>query len=672
MRALLVIACVSLLARSVQGQDAWSLLSAAAAEHSAENTSAAVSLLKESLRLDSTIVDTYVLLGQVYLETDSLGPSQRILLKALDRTKKDARVYFLLGSVFFRQERYRQAAQHLSAGLGIEENPQARSGLSMCYHNLGVSAYDRGDTQVALRHFESAVRADHSNIQSHRNLAVLLLQKEQLDRAAVAIETGLRADRRDKALLVMLVQLRQQTRDFEGALDAAEQLYRYHADDIEAGLQLAYLYRLNNRGDESIEIYEDLIRRWPTDRRGYEDYADLFVARGHYDKAIDLFQDRLNAVPEDVSVYVDIARIQLLTEEYDEARSSYRQALQGRDEDLEVFHLIAKTHLKEGHLEPACGTYLEALEQFPTDRSLQRALGLVSEKIHPARAIPVYRKMSQQVRDDPYPHVRLGVAYSELDSVTQALVHFFEAINLGSSDPVPYHRVANAHLVKGDSAAAAGYDRKAIVHGLKLVQRLREKALASLVSTGGAITLEQLEDAGSTADSVRAAEAVLRAALDQLMANVETADFEDDLDTFLEVSPDAGVLLEYKGRLYEHEGRADQAVGAYVRLLKVEPDNRHGHLALARIWERTGRRDDALMAYERALTTDDQNPELYKTLIEYYESEERLDELADEWLVDARRAPDNRVLLEQLVVVLTRLGRTEDLDWVSRLVERLN
>ncbi len=668
--AFLTFILVLLASSPLRAQPPWQLTIEAVALYKDGRVDEAVSRLQKAIGLDSAFVDAYIALGQIYVQTSRPKRAEKILRQALRHTMSDARIHVTLGVACFEQQRFREAARQFSRALELEPNhPRAGELLSLSHLNLGVEAYGQGRKTEALREFRAAAKFDSSNVKAYRNLAVILAEKGQFDQAKKEVLRGLKVKPGDKDLLKMLVQLSQQQRDFEGALHAAKRLHEYHPDDLQAALQLAYLYRFNNQGDRAIALYRTLLKKYPREKRIVDEFANLYVARAEYDEAIKLYEQLRERVGDDKAVYEDIARISVAAEKYEDARAAYRKALRGRRDDVAIYHKIAETYMKENRPEQAARVYQEALSRFPTDWSLNRALGLVYEGLRPEAALPVYDRMAQIQPNDPYPHVRLGVVYTKIDSVDRAAAHFRKAVEMQTADPLAYHNLGELTAEKGDTTTAIRYEREAVSRALQQISRLRGKFLAQLQKSRGQIDVSQLDEFGQAAEEIQTVQELLRQSLDNLLQWQKPTFLEADLQEFLQDDPREPALLEVLGRVYEEQGQDEEALSAFRRLVQLDVKNKAGHLGMARILERSGKKKEAILAYKRALTIDNRDADIYDRLIRLYERNGKIAQLADEWLFQAKADPGNVVLLENLLVVLKKAGRDQDLPYIEALLE---
>jgi Flp pilus assembly protein TadD len=630
----------------------------------------AIVSLQKAIVMDSTFVDAYLALGQMYVETGRLKQAQTVLQQAARFTKKDPRIHLALGVAHFEQAHFQDALKQFNRVLELDpDNSRAKQLLSLSRLNLGVEEYQNGRKTQALEHFESAVKVDPRNANAYRNLAVVLYETDQFVKAKEALLKGLKSEPGDKKMLQMLLQLCEHEKDFKGAQDAAENLHKYNPKDIDIALHLAYLYRFNNEADRAFGLYQSLLKQHPKEKRIYDEYSDLYVALSQYDSALAVYAGLLTRTPGEKKIYEDVARIYTEAKRYDSARTAYRKVLCGNEDDKRIYQKVAETYITEGHQEMAVSVYREALTQFTDDWELNSALGLLCEKVDSADAITTYRRMIGIQASNPYPYVRLGIVYSKLDSAGAAAENFRKAVELNSQDPLPYHKLSEWAVAKGDTDNVRAYEHQAVTHAVQTISKEQSLLLAELGKSKGSLDLTRMESMNRSAEEITTAQKQMRESLENLFRWEKLEFLEADLKDLLKEYPKEPVLTEYLGLLYEREGQYDVALSTYEQLLKTDARNKGGHLGMARIWEKTGKEEDAMLAYKRALTLDSKEPQILERLVELYERKGRISELVDEWLILAKRESNNTVLLKNLLVLLEKTGREKEQVEIKKLLK---
>ena len=630
----------------------------------------AISLLHEAIAFDSACVDAHVLLGQIYLEREQPSRAEKLLRSALRFRMGHSEAHFALGVALSQQGQYREAIIHFKRVLVLNpDHPRTTALVSLSYQNMGVEAYQSGRNSEAIRYFSDAVKADPTNADAYSNLAAVFYETDQVDKARKALLRGLEIDPQNSAMLKMMIQLCHQQKDFLGAVKAAETAVKNDPGDIDLSLQLAYLYRFTNQSQKAIKLYQNLLKRYPAEKKIYDEFAHLYTARSQFDRAIELYEALAVKSSGEYSIYMDIARVYEQAKEYENARMVYRRAQQGDSQNIQLYHKIAKTYLEQKMPEKAVEVYLGAMEIVPNDWSLNRSLGLIYEDVEPEKAKNLYQRMALIRKNNPYPHIRLGLVWEELDSIDCAIEAYNSAVALGTKDPLPFHRLANWKLVSGDSSKAIKFERETVSLALCWISEKKGELLARLGASDGRMGLSQLQEMGVDAEKALAVKRTLRAGLINLLKLEEPEFLQMDLEEWLRKHPEETDLFEIQGQYYEREGSLHLAADAYRRLVVLEKENKAGHLGMARIFEKTGQDKEAILAYKRALVIDSQDRQVYESLIRLFQREGQIARLIDDWLLLVKIQPDNKLLLEYLSFLLQTEGKEKELEQIRTLLE---
>jgi tetratricopeptide (TPR) repeat protein len=123
--------------------------------------------------------DVLALLGSLYLQATEPQPERAIA--ALEEAKalqpENSLVMFALGSAYFSQENYTQAAQSIEAGLKLEpDNASAMFDLGNAYYKL--TRYDQ-----AIAQYETAVATDATFWPAINNIGLVMYESGDIDGA---------------------------------------------------------------------------------------------------------------------------------------------------------------------------------------------------------------------------------------------------------------------------------------------------------------------------------------------------------------------------------------------------------------------------------------------------------------------------------------------------------
>lgn len=144
--------------------------------------------LKESLRLDPDVAETYNRLGSVYSRRGDPAGALPYFVTALRLEPDHAWAHNNLALVLVQLGNPMEAIEHFEAALRF--NPD----FSDAHNNLGIVLAQQGDLPAATAHFEQALALNPNNALAHNNLAGVLASQGKLARAAEHWRIALRID----------------------------------------------------------------------------------------------------------------------------------------------------------------------------------------------------------------------------------------------------------------------------------------------------------------------------------------------------------------------------------------------------------------------------------------------------------------------------------------------
>ncbi len=166
--------------------------------------------------------------------------------------------------------------------LAIEEYETAlrlKPDSSKAHLNLGIAYISKGQLDLAIEEYKTALRLKPDSIKAHLNLGVAYISKGQLDLAIEEYKTALRL-KPDYAEAHSNLGLAYASK---GQLDLAIEEYktalRLKPDLEEAHYNLGFAYASKGQLDLAIEEYKTALRLKPDDREARQSLNDLLSAR---------------------------------------------------------------------------------------------------------------------------------------------------------------------------------------------------------------------------------------------------------------------------------------------------------------------------------------------------------------------------------------------------------
>ena len=246
----------------------------------------------------------------------------------LRRDPANASCLNLMGSALGALGRPADAAHAIRAA--IEFKPSAAS-----YRvNLGVVLRAMGQAAEAADTYRTAIALAPDNAAAHGNLGNALRDLGQLDEALACCMRAVALKPDDVELLLNAADLRQATKDFQGAVelyDAALRLAPRHALALRCKSAA-----LLSQGDipRAIECARLARERDPQDPAGCNNLGLALQAAGRHDEALDVFAQALSLAPDNAAAQMNSAICNLVRGDFADGFQRYEWRWQASKEKL--------------------------------------------------------------------------------------------------------------------------------------------------------------------------------------------------------------------------------------------------------------------------------------------------------------------------------------------------
>jgi tetratricopeptide (TPR) repeat protein/TolB-like protein/predicted Ser/Thr protein kinase len=209
------------------------------------------------------------------------------------------------------------------------------------YYAEGMSYHERGLSAQALPLLERAVEIDPKFAMAHAKLAVLHNNMVAYDKrdvhAARALELADRLPTRERYYIEGFYYTNR-PETLEKGLDAYRQALRLHPEHQAArhnlGLHLLFLERY----PESIEQYEELVRRGTSTPTSYENLAGGLTRSGNVSRALEVADDFVRQHPDNATGHRMRGTALIATGRLDEASAAFQKALALNSFDFAARH----------------------------------------------------------------------------------------------------------------------------------------------------------------------------------------------------------------------------------------------------------------------------------------------------------------------------------------------
>lgn len=632
------------------------------------NFQEAIDLL-EIAKINNTInAEGYIVLASSYLEIQFPEKSEKRAFEGKKRFSQMLAFDWIIAEAHLNQRNFQEALHkyieiedQLHQGRSLtplnvnDEIVQVR--LGQVYQVLASDAYQNDEPDLALNRMEHAVEFMRDSIQVHKNLAILLIEQEQYNKAETVLDEAITIFPNDTDILRMKASIYFKTEERDKLIDQFEELYLNDPSNIENGLIYAELLMSSNKSSEGINVVEDLLERHPEEKRIYRMMAEINERQFNVSGKRAVLREMQKQFPEDYSIREEIAETYIRENKWEEARGVY-DSLKVETDDIIKYELEkASTWERQDSLTIAEKLYRELLQEYTDNKNLVMRLGNNLEKQDKWKEayLVYYNALDPEIEDDVAFNTKLAISAAKTHQ-DSAKVYVDRALNLGSGSPLLlleasklYHRINDQ---KRAFELAERSLRKSFIDMAKeqtiFEQNLEEQGL--LGQEGNISQIEKLEYLNRISEN----------SFNWFTQTFKQKEVEPILKELISTYKTSGKLFYLTGRYYHSRSDLDSAKNYLKKSVDHSPQLHEAHIELAKIHEQNNHIEEAILSLERALALKSNDSSIYSKLIHFYREIGQLDQLINRWSARYRANNNDHLLREHLIEALHKSGRYDE------------
>jgi tetratricopeptide (TPR) repeat protein len=268
--------------------------------------------------------------------------------------------------------------------------------------NLARALIAKGDVEGARVHLEEAVKIRTDFIAAREILARIYLSKGDPGKALKASDEIIVFDKgnlqahltRSSALLAL--------GDRDKAREELDFIARAYPQNPDARYQVGYLALQDKDYKKAEQVFGDLYKSVPGDRRGFIGVTETMIAQGRMDEAIKVTQKAVESEPERRDLKLFLANDYKRAERYDEAIQIYQKLLDKEPKNPDLLFRAAETLRLKGDLNASMENFRRCSQAAPADTTCLTLLAMILQGTgRDDQAKPIYEQILKIAPDHP-------------------------------------------------------------------------------------------------------------------------------------------------------------------------------------------------------------------------------------------------------------------------------
>jgi predicted O-linked N-acetylglucosamine transferase (SPINDLY family) len=450
-----------------------------------QRLSEAVESFRKVIKLEPNNLEALLQLGNVLKQSGDSSEAIMMFKKFLEHHPKKSSVWLSLGELYITRQEWTEALENLNQALNLD--PTNREG----HFNRGLAlrGQQRQLEQGAKEAFREAIQCSSNELTTCRNLARLLRQRGELDRAAEAWQAALVIAPNDPDSLFGLALLERHRQHPAEALNLLQQLVKNPEVSAAVWFELGIQQASVPNPEAAARSYAEAIQRDPGHAAARCNLAVLQIAKGNFIEAELELRQAIKHSPTLVDAHFNLGIALKGQSKIEEAKEKYihvldlnpnyvkascnlaaianeqgdpAQALRWLEKAmatapsmLELYTNKATALMELGRNKEAQDTYRQALAHDPTfDMGWFGLANLLHGSGEHSEALRCYEQVIALKPTHLEAKANRGIQLLRLGRHDQALATLQEVASLAPQWPAGHYQLANVLLEMGNFEAA--------------------------------------------------------------------------------------------------------------------------------------------------------------------------------------------------------------------------
>jgi tetratricopeptide (TPR) repeat protein len=304
-----------------------------------------------------------------------------------------------------------------------QETPVSATSMALVdtYNQLGMTAIQQGQLEVASVYFRQAIVLDSYNALAYIHLGNVLLEQGQLEAAAPVLQQALALN----------------------PDDAYTSAYAHNS--------VGTLLLRQGQLQEAALHFSKAIATYPGNALPYSNLGTVLLAQGHPEDAIDAFRRALALKPNDIVAHKTLEKIYTQQRRFDLAVEHLQQIIALDSSDADAYIQLGCVLQEQGQLQAAISNFETALALAPRNSLAHHYLGVaLQSQDNIEQAINHLQQALTLVPESVSTLNSLGIIFWEQGYLEEAIAYLQRAIALEPNNAIVHYNLAQVLLSSGD------------------------------------------------------------------------------------------------------------------------------------------------------------------------------------------------------------------------------
>ncbi len=577
------------------------------------------------------LTDIYKSLGHAYFRRDKIDEAIKAWQKISELDPNDIFARIELADLFREQELYEQAIQQHQEIIKLKKDDPYRICLSR--REIGNIYEAKTEYQKAIESYDEALSLTAPGNWLRKDLQHRIIGIYAADSNWKGLieyyQAKLEETPNEPELLGLLAAAYIEDQQQEEGIKTYRKGVELAPTDTNLRLNLISALRNAEKFADAAEEYEAISQQDPDNFGVYRELGELYLHLDDEEKARETYQKMIDRAPDNAGTHLILAEIYTGHEWMDDAAAQYEKALSLASNNLDYIEYFGEFYFRQGNREKAIETWNRMVAGAKNvAENYDRLARLLDTKAFKAEALAASRKAVELKPEEYRYHEALAKRLMANSKYDEALVEFSDAAKLAPNE---------FFAEKMNDQRIELYRRQGT-----LVEKIEE---VETELTQSNLPTEDMFD-----QQKRLAKMYLK------LGNITYA-----LEVILkakELKPDDVIINRWLAKIYEQQGRRDDANAIFTSLIEVDNANaREYYTNIARSYLNVMDFEEATEFAKKVVAHSPRNPEGHQLIAEIAKVSGNFDGAIDSLKKAIRLRPDATDIRSELAGTYKLAGK---------------
>ena len=403
--------------------------------------------IRKALSLDSTNIEYYHLLGDIYSFSHNVDSAASVYNKIIRMDSTDVRAYFLLGQLY-QYDKPLKALKIFKKLLKIS-GPDWNVLLKIAEINEQL-----GKVENTIKTIEKLREVNPMDLKIQKILIDAYIKNKQYDKALKLTENALLTFPDDLALIEYKANIFYRQKKYEKAAEWYEKLIRSKKVSYEAKLHIASMFLDKTKEDKgNLKIAENLLKQTAKDSSGWEVnayLAEIKLQQKEDSLAINYFEKAAHAAEWNSQLWSRLANVLVVDQKYQKIIDEISPVVKNFPDNFFLNLIVGIAYSQTSKNKEAKKYLMKAVELNPNDETALTALGFTLNQLKETEAAVVYLERSLRINPKNIQALgTLGIIYDDEKNYEKCDEVYAKALKIDSTNALLLNNYAYSLSERG-------------------------------------------------------------------------------------------------------------------------------------------------------------------------------------------------------------------------------